>query len=651
MNTHPFPLRFATLLSLTLLAALPARLSAQDLPNKEDDDDVINLPAFSLSTRLNIGATPGGAQDINFFRMGAGRGQIPHPNTLTAEGLFSEHDLPLEAGGSGEALFRVETAATEARFEVLPEVRYLAQLGFSSSLQAETWQRDPLNLVAVVDKSGSMNGEPLALVRASLLSVLHQLRDGDQIGIVLYGDKAHVYLPPTKVGKKSRSDIARQIQAIESEGSTYLEAGLRLGYEVARASQAQFTGSTRVMLFTDERPNVGNTEATGFMGMAKTASRDGIGLTTIGVGVQFGAELATKISSVRGGNLFFFDNGETMKKTFTNDFDMMVTELAHEFSVRIEPAAGLRMAGVFGVPGEMLRWDDRAIVMEVPTIFLSHRKGAIYFALAPDGASAHLPVQQRSAGNRLATIAFNFRDARDGSAVAEQATCSLVSPTPAQVGLPRGVILVDEYLTLKKIAQLHHLENDQESAYQLAKGLLARLRSVRDTTLSRECELVGDIHCTLALQAGHMGEVQLGENDQGASPLVGIWRRINGSDLPDTEEFVIIWASGVIEPLVMQTNAQVFERCASITLDGPLPTGRRGNLPIDEDAADRISGVRYKLQGDQLRLVFAEKNAPDKEFLLERCDPADLPRVSAAKETIEIDELSGLPVEDNSVIE
>ena len=39
--------------------------------------------------------------------------------------------------------------------------------------------------------------------------------------------------------------------------------------------------------------------------MAIAHSREGVGLTTIGVGVQFGAELATKISSVRGGNLYF----------------------------------------------------------------------------------------------------------------------------------------------------------------------------------------------------------------------------------------------------------------------------------------------------------------------------------------------------------
>jgi hypothetical protein len=45
-----------------------------------------------------MGATPGGAQDITFFRDRVLAGEVPHPNTFTPEGLFSEHDLPLRAG-------------------------------------------------------------------------------------------------------------------------------------------------------------------------------------------------------------------------------------------------------------------------------------------------------------------------------------------------------------------------------------------------------------------------------------------------------------------------------------------------------------------------------------------------------------------------
>jgi len=122
-----------------------------------------------------------------------------------------------------------------------------------------------------------------------------QLRDGDRFGIVHYGSQPMVHLEVTNV-KGNREALHRAIDAIQIEGSTAMEAGLAKGYEVAEAELARSRGKTRMMLFTDENPNVGNTHATGFMAQARAGSHKGIGLTTIGVGVHFDAALATTLA-------------------------------------------------------------------------------------------------------------------------------------------------------------------------------------------------------------------------------------------------------------------------------------------------------------------------------------------------------------------
>jgi Ca-activated chloride channel family protein len=268
-----------------------------------------------------------------------------------------------------------------------------------------------------------------------------------------------------------------------------------------------FPGRTRVMLFTDERPNIGNTDAGSFMAMAEAAAADGIGLTTIGVGVQFGAELATRVSSVRGGNLFFFSSDEEMKQTFADDFDTLVTELAHEFAVRLEPAPGLRLAGVFGVPAGLLRWEGNAIVMDVATVFLSRRKGAIYFALAPARAAGDLPPPPVRNKDALAEVTFSYRQAADNAHITGHTTCRYLSPASAPTGLTRGAALVDEYLTLKKAAQLHLFANDQEAAFRLLDGLKSRLDATDDADLASERKLVRNLHATLKRLSGHGTEL------------------------------------------------------------------------------------------------------------------------------------------------
>jgi len=465
-----------------------------------------------------LGATPGGAQDIGFLRDRVAAGEVPHPNVFTPEGLFSEHDLPLTKRGTCPALLCVAGEAVEAALVVQPEVRYLAQVGFSSGLDPKTWRRAPLNLIAVVDQSGSMSGAPLETVKASLHQLVDQLGGDDQLSVILYGDGATVHLRPTRVRPEERKALHARIDAIRSEGSTYLELGLQTGFDLARKTQPGFEGTTRVMLFTDERPNVGRTDAESFMGMAEAASKDGIGMTTIGVGVQFGAELATKVSSVRGGNLFFFPQAEKMVEVFTDELDMMVTELAYDLRLVFAPAPGLEMAGVYGIPGQLLHWEeDGALSVTISTIFLSKRKGAIYLALKSKGGEA-LPQTVVAEGAPVATVRLAYEE-RGGTARTDELALVRRAPDEVGLGLTRGVMLVNQATALKEATRLHHEQNDQEGAYQLVHAIASLYRQVPDEDLANERELVEKLEHTLARLSGHLGEGQPGDGPGGGSAL------------------------------------------------------------------------------------------------------------------------------------
>jgi len=501
-----------------LLSAEPALQPEKD----KDKDEVVVLSPFCVNaspgagyTATNtlagcrisagpgsLGATVGGAKDARYFRDAAASGDFPHPNTITAEGLFGEHDLPLDCRTQSKDLFILTGEAMPAQLLTRPETKYLGQIGLSSGLDAATWHRAPLNLVAVVDKSGSMAGQSLELVKKCLRQVHSQLGHDDQLSIVLYGDTSAVHLQPTRATKANRKAIAAAIDAIECAGSTNMEEGLRVGFDLARRSKSGFCGTTRVMQFTDERPNVGDTSAGGFMGMMEAASRDGIGQTTIGVGVQFGAELASKVSSVRGGNLFFFPDEAALVKTFTEELDTLVTELAYDLDVTIKPAAGLRLVGVYGIPGEMLKWEgDRNVRFHVTTVFLSRSRGAIYAAFAPEDED--LPARRYVEGRPLATVKLAYREAGDDVEKSSKFALPLVVEREASAGLTRGRLLVSEYLGLKAAMAAHLTENNQEKAYGLLGDLNSILAADSDRTLDPERKLVADLYTRMAKLAGH----------------------------------------------------------------------------------------------------------------------------------------------------
>jgi Ca-activated chloride channel family protein len=491
--------------------SFPLIVSSSIPPDKDQELNEVVVTGFRVGQ--------GGAQDIKYFRGEVEFQRIPHPNDFTAEGLMSEHDIVLPAAEECRQLFCLTGDAAKADLLAVPQAHYLVGVGFATNIDEKQWHRDPVNLIAVVDKSGSMSGEPLALVRKSLTEMARQLHAGDQMTIVLYGDRAHVHLATTPADQEGVKTILASISAIESAGSTSMEAGLRLGYSVADETAPAFRGRTRLVLFTDERPNTDATDAASFMGMAIAASREGVGLTTIGVGVQFGAELATKISSVRGGNLYFIRDEADVKQLFTGQLDYMVSELAHDLKLTIAPRAGLRIAGVYGVPGELLGWQDNAsITVTIPTVFLDNHGGGIFFTLAPQSDASFLPEKQDNAA--LADVSVTYLPLRAASAPGTHAISIALRDTGPSPGMRLGQLLIDEFTVLHEATSAHYLRNDQEQAFQLLTGFKDRLAASPIQGLDEEKKLIESLQARIAFLSGHGGEAQ------GAAPaFVKLWGR------------------------------------------------------------------------------------------------------------------------------
>ena len=514
------------LLALSMSALLlPLSVLAQAPPDDKSDE-----LEEAIVTGLRVGQ--GGAQDINFFRGEVAYARIPHPDSLTAEGLMSEHDIVLPAAQECRQLFCLTGEAARADLIAVPHAQYLAGIGFATNMDERKWHRKPVNLIAVVDKSGSMDGEPLELVRQSLAAMARLMRNGDQLTIVLYGDTAKVYLPTQRVEPAIVGPVLRSIEQIESAGSTSMEAGLRVGYAVAEQTAPAFMGRTRLMLFTDERPNTDATDAESFMALAIEGSKHGFGLTTVGVGQQFDAKLATEIGSVRGGNLYFLRDEQDVRNVFHDQFDYMISELAHDLKLTITPRADLKIAGVYGVPGELIGWQgDSAVAVTIPTVFLDNHGGGIFVSLAPEPGASFLPP--REAGGPLVTVSVTYLPL-EGAPGQDSLAIAMQTGGPSR-GMALGALLVDEFTVIHEATSAHYLRNDQETAYQLLSSFRNRLDASKLPGLGGERELIGALHERISFLSGHGGEP-----DSHIGRLWGRWQVVDADQDADVSpgEFV-----------------------------------------------------------------------------------------------------------------
>jgi Ca-activated chloride channel family protein len=143
--------------------------------------------------------------------------------------------------------------------------------------------RAPAALTFVIDVSGSMAQENrLGLVKESLELLVDRMRPDDTIAVVVYGSEARVVLNPTPGSE--RATILSAIYGLNTEGSTNLEAGLNLGYQLANRAYKS-GGINRVIIASDGVANVGNTDPDVLAQQIRGYADAGITLTTVGFGL------------------------------------------------------------------------------------------------------------------------------------------------------------------------------------------------------------------------------------------------------------------------------------------------------------------------------------------------------------------------------
>ena len=311
----------------------------------------------------NIGFSAGGAKDVNNFRENIRNNYLPLPTDITYEGLFYDYYFDTGEQEACQKLFCPSYSYAVTTDPFSDETEYYLAVGLNSGLKESDFHRKKLNLVIVLDISGSMRSpfnryyydrfgnrveldEPeenserskIEIATESVVALLNHLEDDDRFGMVLFNNSAFLAKPLNPVGTTDMQAIKDHILEISAGGGTHMSAGMSMGTdlfeEVLDFNPEEY--ENRIIFLTDAMPNTGETSEHGLLGMTKKNAGDRLYTTFIGIGVDFNTELIEHITKIRGANYYSVHSSKQFKERMDEEFEYMVTPLVFNLELNLE---------------------------------------------------------------------------------------------------------------------------------------------------------------------------------------------------------------------------------------------------------------------------------------------------------------------------
>lgn len=207
--------------------------------------------------------------------------------------------------------------------------------------------RPPLNLAIVIDRSGSMSGQPLKEAVRCAEFMIAGLTARDRVSIITYASQVEVLVPSTPVTDRAR--LSRALRGIHSGGATALHAGWLAGAEQVSAHLSSDSVS-RILLLSDGQANSGLTHRDQIAEQGAALAEAGVSTSTYGLGRRFNEDLMGDLARSGGGNSYYGQSAEDLMDPFREEFDLLAALCGRSVTLSLTPAAGVSVELLNGYP-------------------------------------------------------------------------------------------------------------------------------------------------------------------------------------------------------------------------------------------------------------------------------------------------------------
>ena len=240
--------------------------------------------------------------------------------------------------------------------------------------------RPSVNLAIVLDRSGSMHGDKIVKAREAACEAIRRLDAKDIVSVVAYDHRSEVIVPAQHVTEKEA--LISRINAIWPGGSTALFDGVSAGAAELRKFRGRCEIS-RILLLSDGQANVGPSSAEELGRYGALLMKEGIAVSTIGLGIDYNEDLMTRLSQKSDGNSYFVEKSDDLPRVFASELGDVLSVAATKVALKVSFGVGFTPVALIGRDGRIL---DGAVSIDLNQLYGGQEKYVIVKCDAAPGS-------------------------------------------------------------------------------------------------------------------------------------------------------------------------------------------------------------------------------------------------------------------------
>ncbi|CAM0870680.1 unnamed protein product [Alopecurus aequalis] len=281
--------------------------------------------------------------------------------------------------------------------------------------------RAPLDLVTVLDVSGSMSGQKLALLKQAMRFVIDNLGADDRLSVVSFSSEARRVTRLTRMTGRGKALTVSAVESLAARGGTNIAQGLRTAAKVLDERRHRNAVSSVVLLsdgqdtYTMVRTRGGeaNYEALVPPSFLRTGGEWSAPIHTFGFGNDHDAAAMHVIAEATGGTFSFIENEEVIQDAFAQCIGGLLSVVVQEARITVVCAhPGVRVVSFkSGRYESRVDEDGRTASIRVGELYADEERRFLLFLAVPRAEPTD------GSNTALVKVVFSYRDAASGGNV------------------------------------------------------------------------------------------------------------------------------------------------------------------------------------------------------------------------------------------